>query len=159
PRSPCPAASSTGCPSACSWSPRRDGTSTCSASRRHTRPRPASPAAPPSWADRATTAPGGAMSEPTPTPRESGAERSGPLSGILVVALARALAGPPAGMMLAGLGARVIKVETPGKGDDTRHWGPPFVRPEGGGDPVATYFLSCNRNKESIALDLKTPEG
>lgn len=99
------------------------------------------------------------MSEPTPTPRESGAEPSGPLSGILVVDLTRALAGPHAGMMLGDLGARVIKVETPGKGDDTRHWGPPFVRPEGGGDPVATYFLSCNRNKESIALDLKTPEG
>jgi crotonobetainyl-CoA:carnitine CoA-transferase CaiB-like acyl-CoA transferase len=60
-------------------------------------------------------------------------------------------------MMLGDLGARVIKVETPGTGDDTRGWGPPFVGPED--DPVSTYFLSCNRNKESIALDLKSEDG
>ncbi len=89
----------------------------------------------------------------------------GPLTGTVVVDLTRALAGPHAGMMLADLGARVIKVETPGRGDDTRSWGPPFVSPDrggdgaDGGDPVATYFLSCNRNKESIALDLKSEEG
>jgi crotonobetainyl-CoA:carnitine CoA-transferase CaiB-like acyl-CoA transferase len=81
----------------------------------------------------------------------------GPLSGHLVVDLSRALAGPHAGMMLADLGARVIKVENPGTGDDTRGWGPPFVGPED--DPQATYFLSCNRNKESIALDLKSDDG
>src|SRR5947209_10733732 len=57
-------------------------------------------------------------------------------------------------MMLGDLGARVIKVENPGSGDDTRGWGPPFVQPEGG-DRESTYFLSTNRNKESIALDLK----
>jgi crotonobetainyl-CoA:carnitine CoA-transferase CaiB-like acyl-CoA transferase len=73
----------------------------------------------------------------------------GPLSGVLVVDLSRALAGPQATMMLGDLGARVIKVEAPGRGDDTRGWGPPFV----GGE--STYFLSANRNKESIALDLK----
>jgi crotonobetainyl-CoA:carnitine CoA-transferase CaiB-like acyl-CoA transferase len=73
----------------------------------------------------------------------------GPLDGVLVVDLSRALAGPHATMMLGDLGARVIKVEVPGTGDDTRGWGPPFV------DGESTYFLSANRNKESIALDLK----
>lgn len=81
----------------------------------------------------------------------------GPLSGYLVVDLSRALAGPHAGMMLGDLGARVIKVENPVSGDDTRGWGPPFVGPDD--DPQATYFLSCNRNKESIALDLKSEDG
>ncbi|MHA7155056.1 CaiB/BaiF CoA transferase family protein [Arthrobacter sp. TMN-50] len=91
------------------------------------------------------------------TATDSPAERSGPLAGTLVVDLSRALAGPHAGMMLADLGARVIKVENPGSGDDTRGWGPPFVGPED--NPQATYFLSCNRNKESIALDLKSDDG
>jgi crotonobetainyl-CoA:carnitine CoA-transferase CaiB-like acyl-CoA transferase len=78
---------------------------------------------------------------------------TGPLSDVLVVDLSRALAGPHATMMLGDLGARVIKVEAPGHGDDTRGWGPPFVgEPE---DRQSTYFLSANRNKESIALDLK----
>src|SRR3954471_11522682 len=77
----------------------------------------------------------------------------GPLHGVLVVDLSRALAGPHAAMMLGDQGARVIKVETPDGGDDTRGWGPPFV------DGVSTYFLSCNRNKESIALDLKSDDG
>jgi len=81
----------------------------------------------------------------------------GPLDGYLVVDLTRALAGPHAGMMLADLGARVIKVETPGRGDDTRGWGPPFVGPDA--DPVSTYYLSCNRNKESVTADLKTDDG
>jgi crotonobetainyl-CoA:carnitine CoA-transferase CaiB-like acyl-CoA transferase len=79
---------------------------------------------------------------------------SGPLDGVLVVDLTRALAGPHAAMMLGDLGARVIKVENPGSGDDTRGWGPPFVQPEGG-DRESTYFLAANRNKESITLDLK----
>ncbi|WP_134768652.1 CoA transferase [Nocardioides sp. 1609] len=77
----------------------------------------------------------------------------GPLRDVLVVDLSRALAGPHATMMLGDQGARVIKVEAPGSGDDTRGWGPPFV-----GEPGAresTYFLSANRNKESITLDLK----
>ncbi|WP_328995956.1 CoA transferase [Kribbella sp. NBC_01245] len=83
---------------------------------------------------------------------------TGPLDGVTVVDLTRALAGPHAGMMLGDLGARVIKVETPGTGDDTRGWGPPFVAtPDGGRE--STYFLSCNRNKQSIALDLKSDDG
>lgn len=78
----------------------------------------------------------------------------GPLDGILVVDLTRALAGPHAGMMLGDLGARVIKVETPDGGDDSRGWGPPFVdTPDGGRE--STYFFSANRNKESVTLDLK----
>lgn len=83
---------------------------------------------------------------------------SGPLDGLIVVDLSRALAGPHAAMMLGDLGARVIKVETPGGGDDTRSWGPPFVRGSDGQEH-STYFLSCNRNKESIALDLKSNDG
>src|SRR5687768_11398775 len=78
---------------------------------------------------------------------------SGPLQDVLVVDLSRALAGPHATMMLGDLGARVVKVEAPGHGDDTRGWGPPFVGPDD--DRQSTYFLSANRNKESIALDLK----
>ena len=81
----------------------------------------------------------------------------GPLAGITVVDLSRALAGPHAAMMLGDLGARVIKVESPGTGDDTRGWGPPFVGPEDARE--STYFLSCNRNKESIVLDRKSDDG
>jgi len=81
------------------------------------------------------------------------AAHGGPLEDVLVVDLSRALAGPHATMMLGDLGARVIKVEAPGHGDDTRGWGPPFVGPED--DRQSTYFLSTNRNKESITLDLK----
>ncbi|MFI7494501.1 CaiB/BaiF CoA transferase family protein [Kocuria sp. M4R2S49] len=80
----------------------------------------------------------------------------GPLAGLLVVDLSRALAGPHATMMLADLGARVVKVES-ATGDDTRGWGPPFVGPAE--DQQSTYFLSCNRNKESVVLDLKSAEG
>jgi crotonobetainyl-CoA:carnitine CoA-transferase CaiB-like acyl-CoA transferase len=86
---------------------------------------------------------------------------SGPLSGVLVVDLSRALAGPHAAMMLGDLGARVIKVETPGGGDDSRGWGPPFVDDTGqvADHGESTYFFSCNRNKESVTADLKSPEG
>lgn len=79
-----------------------------------------------------------------------------PLDDILVVDLSRALAGPHAAMMLGDLGARVIKVES-ASGDDTRGWGPPFVGADE--DPISTYFLSCNRNKESVVLDLKSDDG
>src|SRR5664279_3319264 len=85
----------------------------------------------------------------------------GPLDGIVVVDLSRALAGPHAAMMLCDLGARVIKVEHPQGGDDSRGWGPPFVG-EGGALAEAgesTYFFSCNRNKESVTADLKSAEG
>jgi crotonobetainyl-CoA:carnitine CoA-transferase CaiB-like acyl-CoA transferase len=86
---------------------------------------------------------------------------SGPLDGVLVVDLSRALAGPHAAMMLGDLGARVIKVENPDGGDDSRGWGPPFVA-EGGAAAdhgESTYFFSCNRNKESVTADLKSDEG
>ncbi len=76
-----------------------------------------------------------------------------PLDGITVLDLTRVLSGPYCTMLLADMGARVIKIEQPGKGDDTRHWGPPFLAGE------STYFLSINRNKESVTLDFKTPEG
>src|ERR1700712_2990272 len=82
----------------------------------------------------------------------------GPLADIVVLDLSRALAGPHAAMMLGDQGARVIKVEAPEHGDDTRGWGPPFIQPPGAARE-STYFLSCNRNKESIALDLKSAEG
>ena len=78
---------------------------------------------------------------------------SSPLEGLLVVDLSRVLAGPYAAMLLADLGARVIKIERPGSGDDTRGWGPPFVGPDPGKE--STYFLSANCNKESLVLDLK----
>src|SRR5262249_59820216 len=80
----------------------------------------------------------------------------GPLDGVVVVDLTRALAGPHAAMMLGDLGARVIKVEAPGTGDDTRGGGPPFVTPACARE--STYFMSANRNKESIVLDLKSDE-
>jgi crotonobetainyl-CoA:carnitine CoA-transferase CaiB-like acyl-CoA transferase len=76
-----------------------------------------------------------------------------PLAGIRVLDLSRVLAGPLATMTLGDLGADVIKIERPGEGDDTRHWGPPFSGED------AAYFLSLNRNKRSVALDLKTPGG
>src|SRR6476659_3463371 len=79
------------------------------------------------------------------------------LSDLVVVDLTRALAGPHAAMMLADLGARVIKVESPHGGDESRSWGPPFVGPDE--EPVSTYFLSANRNKESVTADLKSEEG
>jgi crotonobetainyl-CoA:carnitine CoA-transferase CaiB-like acyl-CoA transferase len=83
---------------------------------------------------------------------------SGPLSGMTVVDLTRALAGPHAAMMLGDLGADVIKVENPDGGDDTRGWGPPFVDPLDG-DRESTYFLCTNRNKKSVTLDLKDDAG
>jgi crotonobetainyl-CoA:carnitine CoA-transferase CaiB-like acyl-CoA transferase len=83
---------------------------------------------------------------------------SGPLSGLTVVDLTRALAGPHAAMMLGDLGANVIKVENPDGGDDTRGWGPPFVDPLDG-DRESTYFLCANRNKKSVTLDLKDDAG
>ena len=79
----------------------------------------------------------------------------GPLSDVLVLDLTRALAGPHAAMMLGDLGARVIKVESP-TGDDSRGWGPPFLGEDE--DRESTYFMSANRNKESLVLDLKSPD-
>ena len=82
-----------------------------------------------------------------------------PLSGIRVIELARILAGPWAGQLLADLGADVIKVENPEGGDDTRKWGPPFVMGRDGENLSAAYYHSTNRGKRSIALDFSTPEG
>lgn len=79
-------------------------------------------------------------------------DAQGPLSDLLVLDLTRALAGPHAGMMLGDMGARVIKIESP-TGDDSRGWGPPFLGE--GDDRESTYFMSANRNKESVVLDLK----
>ena len=81
-----------------------------------------------------------------------------PLTGLRVVELARILAGPWIGQTLADLGAEVIKVEAP-EGDDTRRWGPPFVRTTAGTDGDAAYFHSCNRGKRSIVADFHTPKG
>ena len=82
-----------------------------------------------------------------------------PLKGIRVIELARILAGPWAGQMLADLGADVIKVENPQGGDDTRKWGPPFVEGHDGENLSAAYYHACNRGKRSVALDFSTPEG
>ncbi|AQZ94519.1 CaiB/BaiF CoA transferase family protein [Halopseudomonas phragmitis] len=84
----------------------------------------------------------------------------GALSGLKVLDLSRVLAGPWAGQMLADLGADVVKVERPGSGDDTRAWGPPYLKDADGRDTSeAAYFLCANRNKRSIAIDFTQPEG
>jgi crotonobetainyl-CoA:carnitine CoA-transferase CaiB-like acyl-CoA transferase len=80
-------------------------------------------------------------------------DASPPLYGVRVLDASRVLAGPFCGQVLADLGAEVIKVERPGRGDETREWGPPFL-----GD-VSAYYLSCNRNKRGITLDVAKPEG
>ena len=80
-----------------------------------------------------------------------------PLDGIKVLDLSRVLAGPWCTQLLADLGAEVIKVERPGSGDDTRHWGPPWHG--AGEDRVAAYFLSANRGKKSAAIDFAQPDG
>ena len=85
---------------------------------------------------------------------------TGALSHLKVLDLSRVLAGPWCTQMLADLGADVIKVEKPGEGDDTRHWGPPFL-PDAQGNATkhATYFTACNRNKRSVTIDMAHPEG
>ena len=84
-----------------------------------------------------------------------------PLDGIKVLDLSRVLAGPWSTQILADLGADVIKIEVPGKGDDTRAWGPPFLKDADGKEEPheSGYYLSCNRNKRSIAVDLRKDEG
>jgi len=84
---------------------------------------------------------------------------SGPLTGLRVLELARILAGPWAGQILADLGADVIKVERKGAGDDTRGWGPPFMPAADGGHLGAAYFHAANRGKRSIELDFESEEG
>lgn len=84
----------------------------------------------------------------------------GPLDGVRVFDLSRILAGPTCTQMLGDLGADVIKVERPGAGDDTRRWGPPYVRDENGAETTESgYYLTSNRNKRSLALDISTPRG
>jgi crotonobetainyl-CoA:carnitine CoA-transferase CaiB-like acyl-CoA transferase len=82
-----------------------------------------------------------------------------PLEGLRVVELARVLAGPWCGQLLADLGAEVVKVERPGVGDDTREWGPPFVTGDEGENLGAAYYHSCNRGKQSVAVDIATAAG
>lgn len=81
------------------------------------------------------------------------------LSGVRVLDLSRVLAGPWATQMLADLGAEVIKIERPGVGDDTRHWGPPFTTRTDGSRGDAAYFLCANRGKKSVELDIAAPDG
>src|SRR5207253_27720 len=92
---------------------------------------------------------------PTTLPETSpgAAQRNGPLDGVTVLDLSRVMSGPYCTMLLADMGARVIKIEHPTRGDDTRHWGPPFQ----GGE--SSYFMSVNRNKESVALDFGAAKG
>ena len=85
---------------------------------------------------------------------------AGALAGIQVLDLSRVLAGPWCTQILADLGADVVKVERPGVGDDTRHWGPPFLKDSDGNDTTqASYFTACNRNKRSVTIDMATEEG
>ncbi|AZS77361.1 CoA transferase [Achromobacter spanius] len=87
-------------------------------------------------------------------------QRPAPLTGIRVLDLTRVLAGPWCTQNLADLGAEVIKIERPGAGDDTRAWGPPYLKDEAGNDTTeAAYYLSANRNKMSVALDIASPRG
>ncbi len=87
-------------------------------------------------------------------------QRPAPLTGIRVLDLTRVLAGPWCTQNLADLGAEVIKIERPGSGDDTRAWGPPYLKDEAGNDTSeAAYYLSANRNKLSVALDIASPRG
>lgn len=90
---------------------------------------------------------------------EQSRDSTKPLDGIRVLELARILAGPWCGQLLADLGAEVIKIERPGSGDDTRHWGPPFVTAPDGTSLGAAYFHSTNRGKRSFAIDLTTADG
>ena len=85
---------------------------------------------------------------------------AGALAGIKVLDLSRVLAGPWCTQVLADLGADVVKVERPGLGDDTRQWGPPFLKDAEGNDTTqASYFTACNRNKRSVTIDMAAPEG
>lgn len=91
---------------------------------------------------------------------ENDQQRTGALSGLTVLDLSRILAGPTATQLLGDLGAEVIKIERPSKGDDTRAWGPPFLKnAEGKDTEESAYYLSSNRNKQSVAINLASEEG
>ena len=84
----------------------------------------------------------------------------GPLSHLTVLDLSRVLAGPWCTQLLADLGAEILKIEKPGSGDDTRSWGPPFLKDAQGRDTEeAAYYLACNRGKKSVAVDFTQSEG
>src|SRR5262245_17261028 len=90
----------------------------------------------------------------------STAPRTGPLAGLRVFDLCRILAGPTCTQLLGDLGADVIKIERPGAGDDTRKWGPPYLKGKDGGDTgESAYYLASNRNKRSVTIDIAKPEG
>src|ERR1041384_5233049 len=92
--------------------------------------------------------------------RLQGVFMSGPLTGLRVFDLTRILAGPMCTQILGDLGADVIKIERPGQGDDTRKWGPPFVKDKDGKDTTeSACYLGINRNKRSVTLDVSKPEG
>ena len=99
--------------------------------------------------------------KPCPTGgREGTTGRRGPLDGVRILDLSRVLAGPFCTQMLADLGAEVIKVERPGVGDETRTWGPPWVKDEAGADTTeSAYYLCANRNKRSVTVDFSRPRG
>ena len=85
---------------------------------------------------------------------------AGPLAGYKVLDMSRVLAGPWAGQMLADLGAEVVKIERPNQGDDTRHWGPPYLQDQDGNNSSdAAYFFCTNRGKQSVTVDITEPEG
>jgi len=88
------------------------------------------------------------------TLQKIGGASHGALSDLLVIDLTRVLAGPYCTMVLGDLGARVIKIEQPGRGDDTRQWGPPFTE-----NGESAYFICVNRNKQSMTLNLKSEKG
>src|SRR5437867_2598692 len=94
-----------------------------------------------------------------PLPTAMDMDNFQPLTGVRVLDLTRVLAGPMCTMVLADLGADVIKVERPGHGDDTRAWGPPFIEKPAELAGMSAYFASVNRNKRSLSLDLDRPEG
>ncbi|HHS82767.1 MAG TPA: CoA transferase, partial [Devosia sp.] len=100
------------------------------------------------------------MAEKKNTAAGTGTRAKGPLAGIRVLDMSRILAGPICAQMLGDFGADVVKVERPGAGDDTRKWGPPYVQDrQGNPTQESAYFLSANRNKRSVAIDMATPEG
>jgi crotonobetainyl-CoA:carnitine CoA-transferase CaiB-like acyl-CoA transferase len=92
----------------------------------------------------------------TPSPAS---RRTGPLAGLRVFDLSRILAGPTCTQLLGDLGADVIKVERPGAGDDTRKWGPPYLKGKDGATGESAYYLASNRNKRSVTIDISKPEG
>ena len=87
-------------------------------------------------------------------------KNNGPLSGIRVLDMSRILAGPSSAQLLGDLGADVIKIERPGSGDDTRGWGPPWLKDDKGMETrESAYYLCANRNKRSLTIDFTKPEG